>query len=95
MLAARVGHPFTRRHGIGSVGGLWYGGVRVAVAMAAQGRRDARGTVRAETISGNVTMTDTPRLENAKSVSGDVLLTGVSADGDLPIASRSRNVTAK
>jgi DUF4097 and DUF4098 domain-containing protein YvlB len=54
-----------------------------------------RGSVRAETVSGNVTTTDTPRLENAKSVSGDVLLTGAAADGDLSAASVSGNVTAK
>jgi DUF4097 and DUF4098 domain-containing protein YvlB len=54
-----------------------------------------RGSVRAETVSGNVTTTDTPRLENAKSVSGDVSLTGAAADGDLSAASVSGNVTAK
>ena len=53
------------------------------------------GSVRAETVSGNVTTTDTPRLENAKSVSGDVYLTGAAADGDLSAASVSGNVTAK
>jgi DUF4097 and DUF4098 domain-containing protein YvlB len=54
-----------------------------------------RGSVRAETVSGNVTTTDTPRLEAAKSVSGDVSLTGAAADGDLSAASVSGNVTAK
>jgi DUF4097 and DUF4098 domain-containing protein YvlB len=53
------------------------------------------GSVRAETVSGNVTTTDTPRLENAKSVSGDVYLTGAAADGDLSASSVSGNVTAK
>jgi DUF4097 and DUF4098 domain-containing protein YvlB len=54
-----------------------------------------RGSVRAETVSGNVTTIDTPRLENAKSVSGDVSLTGAAADGDLSAASVSGNLTAK
>jgi DUF4097 and DUF4098 domain-containing protein YvlB len=54
-----------------------------------------RGSVRAETVSGNVTTTDTPRLEAAKSVSGDVSLTGAAADGDLSAASVSGNVTAR
>lgn len=53
------------------------------------------GSVRAETISGNVTTSDTPRLEMAKSVSGDVSLTGAAAEGDLTAASVSGNLTAK
>jgi DUF4097 and DUF4098 domain-containing protein YvlB len=53
------------------------------------------GSVRAETVSGNVATTDTPRLESAKSVSGDVYLTGAAADGDLSASSVSGNVTAK
>jgi DUF4097 and DUF4098 domain-containing protein YvlB len=54
-----------------------------------------RGAVRAETVSGNVTATDTPRLEQAKSVSGDVSLTGAAAEGDLSAGSVSGNITAK
>src|SRR4029453_13745495 len=54
-----------------------------------------RGTVRAETVSGNVTTTDTPRLEQAKSVAGDVSLTGAAADGDLSAGSVSGSITAK
>jgi DUF4097 and DUF4098 domain-containing protein YvlB len=54
-----------------------------------------RGLVRAETISGNVTAIDTPRLEAAKSVSGDLSLTGVATDGDLSAGSISGNVTAR
>jgi hypothetical protein len=54
-----------------------------------------RGSVRAETVSGNVTTTDTPKLEQAKSVSGDVLMTGAAAEGDLSAGSVSGNVTAK
>ncbi len=53
------------------------------------------GIVRAETVSGNVVTIDTPQLENAKSVSGDVSLTSVAADGDLAAASVSGNITAK
>jgi DUF4097 and DUF4098 domain-containing protein YvlB len=54
-----------------------------------------RGTVRAETISGDVTTTDTPKLEAAKSVSGDVRVSGISTDGDVALGSISGNVTAK
>ena len=54
-----------------------------------------RGAVRAETISGDVVATDTPRIELAKSVSGNVTLAGVSSDGDLAAGSVSGNVVAK
>jgi DUF4097 and DUF4098 domain-containing protein YvlB len=54
-----------------------------------------RGLVRAETISGNITAAETPRLEAAKSVSGDVSLTGVATDGDLSAGSISGNVIAR
>jgi len=54
-----------------------------------------RGSLRAETVSGNVTTTDTPKLEVAKSISGDVLLTGAAAEGDLSAASVSGSVTAR
>jgi len=54
-----------------------------------------RGTVRAESVSGNVTTTDTPKLEQAKSVSGDVSLTGAASDGDLSAGSVSGSITAK
>jgi DUF4097 and DUF4098 domain-containing protein YvlB len=53
------------------------------------------GSLRAETVSGEVTISDAPRLEAAKSVSGDLLLTGVTADGDLSAGSVSGNVRAK
>jgi hypothetical protein len=42
-----------------------------------------------------VTINDAPRLEGAKTVSGDVTLTGVTADGDLSAGSVSGNVRAK
>ena len=54
-----------------------------------------RGAVRAETISGNVTATDTPKVEVARSISGDVLLTGAAADGDLSGGSVSGTLTAR
>jgi DUF4097 and DUF4098 domain-containing protein YvlB len=54
-----------------------------------------RGAVRAETVSGHVTTTDTPNLEHAKSVSGDVSLTGAAADGDLSAGSVSGSITAR
>jgi DUF4097 and DUF4098 domain-containing protein YvlB len=53
------------------------------------------GSLRAETVSGDVTIIDAPRLEAAKTVSGDVSLTGVTADGDLSAGSVSGNVRAK
>jgi hypothetical protein len=53
------------------------------------------GSLRGETISGNLTITDAPKLEAAKTVSGDVSLTEVTADGDLSASSISGNVRAK
>ena len=53
------------------------------------------GSVRGETVSGDVTISDAPRLEAAKTVSGNVTLTSVTADGDLSAASVSGNVRAK
>jgi hypothetical protein len=52
------------------------------------------GSVRAETISGNVTAADTPKLELAKTVSGDVTLSGAS-EGDVSAGSISGNVVVK
>jgi DUF4097 and DUF4098 domain-containing protein YvlB len=52
------------------------------------------GGVRAETISGNVSAIDTPKLELAKTVSGDVTLTGAS-EGDVSAGSISGNVIVK
>jgi DUF4097 and DUF4098 domain-containing protein YvlB len=54
-----------------------------------------RGSLRAETVSGNVTTADTPKLEQAKSVSGDVSMTGAGTDADLSAGSVSGNITAK
>ena len=54
-----------------------------------------RGAVRAETISGDVNAIDSPKVELAKSVSGDVTLSGVTTDGDLAAASISGTVTAR
>jgi DUF4097 and DUF4098 domain-containing protein YvlB len=53
------------------------------------------GSLRAETVSGEMTINDAPRLEAAKTVSGDVSLTAVTADGDLSAASVSGSVRAK
>jgi DUF4097 and DUF4098 domain-containing protein YvlB len=53
-----------------------------------------QGSVRAETVSGNVTTASTPRLETARSVSGDVELTGAATDGDLSANSVSGSVRA-
>jgi DUF4097 and DUF4098 domain-containing protein YvlB len=54
-----------------------------------------RGSLRAETVSGDVLANDTPKIEVAKSVSGSVTLSGVSTDGDLSVGSVSGDVTAK
>lgn len=53
------------------------------------------GSLRGETISGNVTITDAPKLEVAKTVSGDVSLTGITTDGDVTASSVSGNLRAK
>ena len=53
------------------------------------------GSLRSETISGNVTIADAPKLEAAKTVSGDVSLTGITTDGDLSASSVSGSVRAK
>ena len=42
-----------------------------------------RGSVRAETISGGVTASDTPKLELAKTVSGNVTIDNVRTEGDV------------
>jgi DUF4097 and DUF4098 domain-containing protein YvlB len=54
-----------------------------------------RGAVREESVSGDVTATDTPKLEAAKTISGNVLISGVSVDGELTVGSVSGNVTAR
>ncbi|HYM24453.1 MAG TPA: DUF4097 family beta strand repeat-containing protein [Vicinamibacterales bacterium] len=54
-----------------------------------------RGSVRAETISGGVSATDTPKLELAKTVSGDVTLAGVQTDGDVSAGTISGTVSAR
>jgi hypothetical protein len=53
------------------------------------------GSLRSETVSGDVTIIDAPRLEAAKTVSGDVSLTGITTDGDLTASSVSGNLRAK
>ncbi len=54
-----------------------------------------RGSVRVETISGSVTASDTPNVELAKTVSGDVSLSGISTDGDVTAGTVSGTLTAK
>jgi DUF4097 and DUF4098 domain-containing protein YvlB len=54
-----------------------------------------QGVVRAETISGSVTTASTPKLELAKSVSGDVDLTDATAEGDLNASSVSGAIRAR
>jgi DUF4097 and DUF4098 domain-containing protein YvlB len=55
---------------------------------------NVQGAVRAESVSGNVTTERTPRLELAKSVSGDVTLTDAGTDTDLTATSVSGSVRA-
>ena len=54
-----------------------------------------QGTARLETVSGDVNAASTPRIEVAKSVSGDVEVSGTSSDGDLSASSVSGNVHIK
>jgi len=54
-----------------------------------------RGSVRIETISGGVTASDTPNVELAKTVSGDVSLSGISTDGNVTAGTVSGSITGK
>jgi DUF4097 and DUF4098 domain-containing protein YvlB len=56
---------------------------------------DVQGSVRVESISGNVTTSGTPRLELARSISGDVDLAGSGDEGVLTASSVSGSVRAK
>ena len=53
------------------------------------------GSLRSESISGDVTVADAPKLEVAKTVSGGVSLTGITTDGDLTATSVSGSVHAR
>jgi DUF4097 and DUF4098 domain-containing protein YvlB len=54
-----------------------------------------QGAVRVESVSGDVVTSSTPRLELAKTVSGDVSLGGVTTDGDVAATSVSGSVSAR
>ena len=54
-----------------------------------------QGAARLETVSGSVTASSTPRIEVAKSVSGNVEVSGSSSDGDLAASSVSGSVHVK
>ena len=56
---------------------------------------NVQGSVRAESVSGSVTTSATPRLEAAKSVSGDIDLTNAGTDADLTAGSVSGSLRAK
>ena len=58
-------------------------------------RSNRSGILRAETISGNVTAAATPRLELLRSVSGNVDLADIGADGDLAVSSISGDIRAE
>lgn len=53
-----------------------------------------QGAVRAETVSGNITSASTPKLQSAKTVSGDVDLTDASPDSELNASSVSGTIRA-
>ena len=54
-----------------------------------------KGDLRVESVSGEVTCDGNAQLSLAKSVSGDVLVTGVATDADVRISSISGSVTVK
>jgi DUF4097 and DUF4098 domain-containing protein YvlB len=54
-----------------------------------------QGLVRAETVSGSITLAASPRVELAKSVSGDVDITGLSVDGEASATTVSGEIRAK
>lgn len=54
-----------------------------------------RGSVRAETVSGTVTAAETPKLELAKTISGNVTLTNVQAEGDISVGTINGTMSAK
>jgi hypothetical protein len=62
------------------------GGVRVT---------GVQGATRAETVSGTIVIANTPRVELAKSVSGDVELVGTTEAGDLNAGTVSGDVRAR
>lgn len=54
-----------------------------------------KGDVRVESVSGNVTAINTPSVSLVKSVSGDLVINGVSTKGDLRATTISGNITLK
>jgi DUF4097 and DUF4098 domain-containing protein YvlB len=54
-----------------------------------------RGEVRAEALSGDVTLTDTPSVSLAKTMSGNVEVSGVSTESELRVSSLSGDVTVR
>jgi DUF4097 and DUF4098 domain-containing protein YvlB len=56
---------------------------------------NVQGAVRAESVSGSVTTSATPRLEAAKSVSGDIDLTNAGTDAELSAGSVSGSLRAR
>src|SRR5262249_25471948 len=53
------------------------------------------GSVRAETVSGNITTSGTPRLELVKSISGSIDLTDAGGDSDISANTVSGTIRAK
>jgi DUF4097 and DUF4098 domain-containing protein YvlB len=56
---------------------------------------NVQGVVRAETVSGGITLAAAPRVELAKSVSGDVDITGLSSDSEVTATTVSGEIRAK
>jgi DUF4097 and DUF4098 domain-containing protein YvlB len=54
-----------------------------------------QGVVRAESVSGSIAMAAVPRVEMAKSVSGDVDIAGLSADGEVTASTVSGEIRAE
>ena len=54
-----------------------------------------RGSVRAETVNGTVSATETPKLEVAKTISGNVTLTNVQTEGDITVGTINGTMSAR
>ncbi len=84
----RTNHTGRNDHVVGRLHGHGAGAASVDICVGV-GQREVssvKGAVRANSVSGDVTATDTPKLESAKSMSGNVSVSGISTDGDVNAA---------
>jgi DUF4097 and DUF4098 domain-containing protein YvlB len=51
-----------------------------------------KGSIRLASVSGNIASANTPKIENLRTVSGEIDLGGISQDGTLSVASVSGNI---